>query len=368
MDLPDFFDRAKETSPIVSVGDAVLDVCKSVRIAPPNPKYLGVTTEIVTDRRRFAGGVACGGSWMNICGAKPTVASVVGTGSTVTALKDAMRECGLATSALLGIEERKTPTVDWVIDRDTGELLRRELSPDQSDIPDLAVDYLIDRVAQSGAQVIVAADYGRGVFTPRLAALLSEYARENERYLIVDARPRPLEWYREHFPYLSLITPNRDEAEAMVGEKFRSLDAALAGGRKIRDALHCDVVLKLDGQGTIYFEKNKYVSRDESGDSDPEKTPRYILLEQGREFRYDTYCRGKPCAHFGQGDVMVATLAVCAAIKGKRICPVSVEIASRAAGLWSEKVTGAMPTREEFGGVLRVAGIDWGQFWSPVTA
>ena len=268
------------------VGDIILDIFRYVEKDRPSAEDLGAFCYTEAHQERLAGGIGTTARCAVGLGGQAEVYGASGIGHSADQLRETLQKVGIVMK-LVRVEGRPTTVKDRVVEKSTNRqiaVLERQV---RTPVDDWAADALVERVRESQAQVVVVSDFDRGVVTPRLARGLSESAQQFGRPLIVDARPRPLAWYREHFPYLSLITPNRREAEGMLGRSLRTEPEIDRAGRELREALRCSVLITLSEQGARLYEF------------------------EGGEHAYTPTNGHEVVCVAGAGDTMVATIGLC---------------------------------------------------------
>jgi D-beta-D-heptose 7-phosphate kinase/D-beta-D-heptose 1-phosphate adenosyltransferase len=181
--------------------------------------------------------------------------------------------------------QRPTTEKQRIIDHETGEQRIVLEEEERGDIPSDIAEKLLHEVRKTTADILVVSDYGRGVVTSEVAHGIAEFSWQSGKPLIVDGRERKLSWYQAAFPHLFLITPNQREAEAMLEETFKNDDDETHAGRKLRDALHCHVLLTLSERGARLFQSD------------------------GSDCRYPARDVKRECVS-GAGDTLVATVAL----------------------------------------------------------
>ncbi|HUV12973.1 MAG TPA: PfkB family carbohydrate kinase, partial [Acidobacteriota bacterium] len=89
------------------------------------------------------------------------------------------------------------------------------------------------------ADVVILSDYGKGVLSDEMAALLIEYCREAGKFVAVDPKVNDFSHYRQ----ASIITPNKWEAELASGVSIFDEESLEQAGRVILQIASADDVL-----------------------------------------------------------------------------------------------------------------------------
>lgn len=308
------------------VGDVMLDAFMEIVYTGRSAEDLNAGCYDIISEMRLPGGVGCTARCVKALGGEPKLYSVIGVGSTARRLQDVLRKYGILNQRIIPIPGRRTTEKRRYIEKVTQRQCFVTQYVCKDPIPEEFQESLIGSMRGTKSKVVLVSDYKRGVVTEGLAQKVSEFARENNKYLIVDGRERPLKWYLDNMSGLDLITPNRREAEVMLGRELRTIDQVEAAGREIRDRLRCDVFLKLSEQGARLFVANSYENPEER---------RGKLTAQGEEYAYPAYNEHNVVCVSGAGDTMAATIALC--IGAGIELPVACEIASRAAAITVSK-------------------------------
>jgi D-glycero-beta-D-manno-heptose-7-phosphate kinase len=132
--------------------------------------------------------------------------------------------------------------------------------------------------------VVVIADYAKGVITENVSSHLIKVARENNKAVIVDPKPK----HRELYMNATLITPNNLEASQMTGFDEINEDNVYEAGEKLMKYLNSNVLITRGPQGMSLFEKD------------------------GSEKHIPTHAK-EVYSLIGAGDTVVATIAMAVA-------------------------------------------------------
>lgn len=264
-----------ETARVLVVGDVMLDRYwhgDTARISPEAPVPV-VKVETLEDRPGGAANVA-----LNVAGlgASPLVIGVTGDDRRARELAELLAAAG-ARSEFLKIADSATITKLRVISQHQ-QLIRLDF---EDGFPGLDQDRFNNLVARhlDDCDVVVLSDYGKGALD-QIEALIS-LARKCGKPTLVDPKGRHFERYRG----ATLLTPNRQELEAVVGH---CSDLAQLVDRG------CRLVVDLDLQALL-------VTRGEEG---------MTLLQQGKEPLHLPAHAREVFDVTGAGDTVISTLAV----------------------------------------------------------
>lgn len=318
--LPDF--RKKQ---IAVVGDLMLDKFSCGRSTRRSAEDSRAQCVDITKIHTLPGGIATPARCIKFLGGSVKVYGVAGNDQPGAMLGQLLESFGIARGVFV-IDGRPTTVKDRIIDEDTGTQLIVLEYQDRSLIPRYAEEGLIGRIC-GGDQpdAVLLTDFDRGVVTPRLAITVSRWCRDRKIPLIVDARPKPLAWYTEAFPHLDLITPNRLEAEGMLGRRITTTEEVIRAGLEIQTALQCNVLLTLSEHGAWLFER------------------------EGAKTHFPA-TNSEPLCVSGAGDTLAATITLCVAagMTLQQAC----QIGQFAAGITVGKPGSEVATYEELAACL----------------
>ncbi len=130
-------------------------------------------------------------------------------------------------------------------------------------VPDALKEKLCKNLVAAGpaADAIIISDYNCGSVFPEIYETANAVSKEKEIPLIVDSRYRLSE-----FSNASTATPNREEVEQILGEKFSLEDCS-----RLRERLGYDALLLTNGnEGMVLFEKDSQpLNLDAIGSKEP---------------------------------------------------------------------------------------------------
>lgn len=163
---------------------------------------------------------------------------------------------------------------------------------------------------------IILQDYNKGVLTPSLIEEITTLAKDNNLLITVD--PKFNNFFL--FKNVTVIKPNRKEAEDVLGMKLRNDDDITLAGNMILEKTNAEnVVLTLSEKGIVVFEKKK------------------------KERRMPTIAK-KVADVSGAGDTVISTLTMALAAKANII--EASYLANYAGGIVCEEV-GIIPIEQD---------------------
>ncbi len=289
---------------LLVVGDLMLDryVWGDVeRISPEAP----VPVLQVRDEDQRLGGAANVANNLKELGASVAVVGVVGNDAAGESIRNMLMAQGM--QAKLIIDEERPTTVKTRVIAQGQQVVRvdREYRGSLDRATKSALKAAIDSLGRSADGIIVS-DYAKGVISMDVVELLSSMSLQKQIELIIDPKPVNVRCYKG----ASVITPNEQEAHAMIGSHGREEPEALA--RKLHDKLGVQNILITRGAAGMYAWHRDQGARE--------------IRSEAREV-YDVT---------GAGDTVVAVLA--AALAGGATFFEAASLANVAAGLVVAKV------------------------------
>jgi D-beta-D-heptose 7-phosphate kinase/D-beta-D-heptose 1-phosphate adenosyltransferase len=241
---------------ILVVGDIMMDQFiwgEVSRISPEAP----VPVVQVKDETFLLGGAANVVNNLLGLGGRVYLAGVIGNDGTGRRLLKKLQVEGVNTDGVVIDEGRPTAVKTRVIahHQQVVRVDKEENGPLGSE----TLDRLVRGIRKNAPQFhgIIVSDYDKGVISRKLMGQLKKIAAGAAIPILVDPKPRNMEWYRG----VTLITPNHLEAAQAVGRKIESeADLRWAGQRLLRD-LNCASVLITRGpEGMSLFTRDKKIS------------------------------------------------------------------------------------------------------------
>lgn len=240
---------------IAIVGDMMLDHYlegKSTRTSPEAPIPI-----ISVEKEWFAPGGA-GNTAINIAqlGAKPTLFGRLGNGAEADILLKKLMQGGVRVDALPGVARTITKNRIMV---DRKHFTRFDCEFEGS------TDYISEFLEKSSLQnfytftfdgdysAVLISDYAKGFITENIAKEVLRIAKEQNKIVIVDTKPKHFWWYKGVF----CIKPNKSEAEEFSKIQIESLEDAERAGKYIKKVLGSNVLLTLGPMGMILFEEER---------------------------------------------------------------------------------------------------------------
>ena len=299
---------------ILVLGDVMLDefIWGSVRrISPEAP----VPVVEVSGESYILGGAGNVAANIRALGGSPILAGIVGKDSAADRVQQLMREIGIEDSALL-TDDRPTTVKRRIIAHNqqivrTDRESRNPLTVDRNKALAEAFSKWLPMV-----NAVIVSDYDKGVANRELLAQVLPEARKAEVPVYLDPKVHHADYYRP----ITLIKPNQQEAERLIGMKIENEVQLEEAGQRLLEKFDCRYAL---------------ISRGEAGMS---------LFDRERSLHFPTVARGIFDVT-GAGDTVIATLAMAHA--GGSEIEEAVVLANHAAGLAVGKVGTATVSQSE---------------------
>ncbi|MCX5716406.1 MAG: D-glycero-beta-D-manno-heptose-7-phosphate kinase [Candidatus Omnitrophica bacterium] len=243
------FEKAK----VLVIGDVMLDefVWGSVsRISPEAP----VPVVLVNSETVMPGGASNVANNLATLGARVIVAGVIGADNKGKILAGELDKKGIDTEGLVVDPDRPTTLKTRVIgNRQQVVRIDRE-KPNEIPAATLGkiTDFIDSRIKDVDAVIIE--DYGKGVITPAVIKKAVSAGKRFNKIITVDPKEENFNYYKG----VTAVTPNRYEAQNMVGFKIRDDASLKKAGWALVKKLNCDIALITLGEdGMCLFEKGK---------------------------------------------------------------------------------------------------------------
>jgi rfaE bifunctional protein kinase chain/domain len=290
---------------ILVIGDIILDkylLCSVDRISQEAP----VPVAWVKDEENILGGAANVANNLKELGMSIELIGQIGQDRSARKISQLLKEKDIKADKIISTQDFTTIKKLRVVSQKQ-QLIRLDYEKNEDLKPELE-EKILEYLEESfpSYDLIIISDYAKGFITKNLAQTLIRAANDSAKIIIADPKPSHMDYYKN----VSLITPNTIEAEAIVGIKAESAEAAEEIVKALNRELNCDVVLTRGAQGMLILESRKIYSV-------PPKSKKQV---------YDVT---------GAGDTVLATIAACLAngIGLKQSC----ELASIAADVVIEK-------------------------------
>lgn len=235
---------------ILVIGDIMLDkyIWGDVsRISPEAP----VQVVNVVKETYEAGGAANVANNVSVLTGKAFMAGIAGNDEAKKILLEELSKKGIDTDGIFLDKDKPTTQKVRIIGK-SQQLLRVDYEKKEhahKDIEGKMVSFL-DKIIKQ-VDVVVISDYAKGVITPAICNKLVQMAKEHNKAIIVDPKPK----HKNLYVNVTLITPNNAEASEMTGIEDGD-EAVLDMGSKLLKYLNANVLVTRGEKGMSLFEKD----------------------------------------------------------------------------------------------------------------
>lgn len=239
---------------ILVVGDIMLDKYiwgEVSRISPEAPVQV-----VNVMRESYApGGASNVASNASALNGKVFVAGIAGNDEAKNILIEELKKRGINTDGIF-IDNDK-PTIQKVRIVGRGQQLLRvdyEKKEHVHQNIERSMIAFLEKIIND-VDVIVVSDYAKGVITPVICSKLIQAAKDNNKAIIVDPKPK----HRDLYADATLITPNNAEASEMASVEDGDEAVFEIGARLLRH-LNANVLITRGEKGMSLFEKDNSVT------------------------------------------------------------------------------------------------------------
>ena len=234
---------------ILVVGDLMLDHYSWGEVNRVSPEAPIPIMRVLREDQRLGG---AGNVVMNLSalGAEVIVCGVTGNDETGNTIRKLLSENGVDNSGVIVADNYKSCLKHRMIAGHT-HLLRMDVDPD----PDFKfpqkqlINYLEKSIPNCDA--VIVSDYGKGLLSSATLKAISACGKKNNIPVVGD--PRNTTNYKIYQNF-TLIKPNRKEAEAAAGFKFKDQNDILKAAKILKTELKVKyLIISLDKDGLLLF-------------------------------------------------------------------------------------------------------------------
>jgi rfaE bifunctional protein kinase chain/domain len=257
MELKELIGKIKGKKVLV-LGEMIFDkriIGQCNKISPEAP----VPMLEVDSESYFSGGAANIINNLHSLGAEVAIATVIGDDPEGSYLIREIEKMGVDVCGVLKDKKRITTMVTRVLTSDDYQLLRLERAEDKKidrDIIAKLADHIKDEIGVS--DVLLIADYGKGVITQDLVSSVIKIAREHNKKVIVNPKKENFLCYEG----VDVVRTNLREASYATGVSLVNETSIRIMGQKILSSLRCGAVIitwieegfhLFEGDGKVIF-------------------------------------------------------------------------------------------------------------------
>jgi D-glycero-beta-D-manno-heptose-7-phosphate kinase len=238
---------------IAIIGDMMLDCYFRGEVRRISPEAPVPVLEVDNEFYRFGGAANVALNILKL-GGIPYPIGVIGNDNDGRIFLSLAEESLINISGLIIDRNRPTTAKTRVIAHNQ-HLVRIDKESKQyltAEVEEKLVKYIEDNI--NNLDGIILQDYNKGVLTPTLIEKITAFASNKNKLITVD--PKFNNFFL--FKNVTVIKPNRKEAEDVLGMKLKNdNDITIAGNKILEKTNAAYVVLTLSEEGIAVFEKNK---------------------------------------------------------------------------------------------------------------
>jgi D-glycero-beta-D-manno-heptose-7-phosphate kinase len=238
---------------IAIIGDMMLDCYFRGEVKRISPEAPVPVLEVDNEFYRFGGASNVALNILKL-GGIPYPIGVIGHDNDGGIFLSLAEESKINLSGMVIDENRPTTTKTRVIAHNQHVIRIDKESKNylSAEVEGKLVKYIEDNI--NDLDGIILQDYNKGVLTPTLIGKIISLA--NNRNILITVDPKFNNFFL--FKNVTVIKPNRKEAEDVLGMKFKNDNDITIAGTKILEKTNAEnVVLTLSEGGIAIFEKNK---------------------------------------------------------------------------------------------------------------
>jgi D-glycero-beta-D-manno-heptose-7-phosphate kinase len=242
---------------IAVVGDMMLDCYFRGEVKRISPEAPVPILEVDNEFYRFGGAANVALNILKL-GGIPYPIGVIGNDNDGRIFQSLAEDSNIILSGLITDGNRPTTTKTRVIAHNQ-HVVRIDKESKQNlsaDIEEKVITFIENNILNLDG--IILQDYNKGVLTPTLIERVTSLANKKNKLITVDPKFNNFFLYKN----VTVIKPNRKEAEDVLGMKLKNVnDVTIAGNRILEKTNAKYVVLTLSEEGIAVFEKNKTIKR-----------------------------------------------------------------------------------------------------------
>ena len=234
---------------LLVIGDVMLDEYvwgSATRISPEAP----VPVVEVQKRTFNPGGAANTVSNIMALGAKASLLGVIGKDPNGRLLKEILDGEGINTSLIMAVPGRPTTNKTRIIAQ--GQQVMRADQEEVAPLQPILAKQLLRKVESIIDEIngLAVSDYNKGVINPTFMSGLLPLVKENKKSIAVDIKPANMPFFKG----VTLIKPNRMEAQQLTGIRIRDEQSLHEAGRTLLQLMGTEAVLiTLGADGMALF-------------------------------------------------------------------------------------------------------------------
>lgn len=254
-ELKGLIDRFSDAR-VVVIGDIIMDEYIWGHVSRISPEAPVPVVEVKQETKMLGGAANVVHNIVSL-GGQAILCGVVGKDDTGEEIVHRIKELGIGADGLLVEPDRPTSIKTRIIahnqqvvrfDRESRRLMRPETLK-------RLLAFMAD--LKDGLDVIIIADYGKGVISVEMMQRLRDLVKDSGTLIAVDPKVGNFECYHG----IDVITPNHHEAGASCRMEIIDEETLIQAGRQMLQELDCRSVLITQGkEGMTLFEEGDEVS------------------------------------------------------------------------------------------------------------
>ena len=242
---------------IAIVGDMMLDCYFRGEVKRISPEAPVPVLEVDNEFYRFGGAANVALNILSL-GGIPYPVGVIGNDNDGKIFLSLTEDSKINLSGLILDESRPTTTKTRIIAHNQ-HVIRIDKESKKylaAGVQEKLIKFMEDNIDNFDA--IILQDYNKGVLTPLVIEKIISLANGKKILITVDPKFNNFFLYKN----VTVIKPNRKEAEDVLGMKLRNDDDITIAGTRILEQTNAEyVILTLSEEGIAIFEKNKSVKK-----------------------------------------------------------------------------------------------------------
>jgi len=247
IDIDRIVSRFKDVTVIVA-GDIILDQFiwgKVSRISPEAP----VPVVEVQKETVLLGGAANVVNNILSLGGRSLICGVIGDDESGRKLLDILQAKAISSDGIIVWQDHRTTVKTRVVADRRQQVVRFDLENNEQ-----LNQKLRERSHLGEVDSVILSDYGKGLLSEDLIRGINESAKGEGRMVVVDPKMDNFDYYKG----ITLVTPNKSEAEIASGIKIVDEESLKRAGEKLQDRFRSQAVLITRGEeGMTLFEKGE---------------------------------------------------------------------------------------------------------------
>jgi len=239
---------------VLVVGDIILDQFIWGNVSRISPEAPVPVVEVQKETVLLGGATNVVNNILSL-GGRSLICGVIGDDESGRKLLGILQDKGISSDGIIIRQDRRTTVKTRVVADRRQQVVRFDLE-DNEQLDQKLRERLLHYVRAHLGEVdsVILSDYGKGLLSEDLIRGINESARGEGRMVVVDPKMDNFDYYKG----MTLITPNKFEAEIASGVKIVDEESLNRAGEKLLDRFRSQAVLiTLGEEGMTLFERGK---------------------------------------------------------------------------------------------------------------